>query len=52
MSERLHLVVRSILNKGNVHEDYELKKGDVLKLGRTKLVVRDINLAYKVDQIR
>lgn len=52
MCERMHLVIRSILNRGNIHQDYELKKGDVLKLGRTKLLVRDINIVYKVDQIR
>lgn len=49
MCERMHLVVRSILNRGNVHQNYELKKGDMLKLGRTKLLVRDINIVYKVD---
>ena len=52
MCERPHLVVRSILNKGNLHQDYELKKGDILKLGRTKLLVRDINIVYRVDQIQ
>lgn len=52
MCERMHLVVRSILNRGNVHQNYELKKGDMLKLGRTKLLVRDINIVYKIDQIR
>lgn len=34
MCERLYLVVRSIINEKNEHQDYELKKGDIIKVGR------------------
>lgn len=34
MCERLYLVVRSIINEKNEHQDYELKKSDIIKVGR------------------
>ena len=47
MAERMYLVIRSILNKGNIHSNYVLKIGDILKFGRTKILVRDINVVEK-----
>ena len=44
MCERLYLVVRSIINEKNEHQDYELKKSDIIKVGRQKFYVRDINI--------
>ncbi len=38
MCERMYLVIKSIINKGGVHEDYILKKGDIIKLGRAKFL--------------
>lgn len=46
MCEHLYLVVRSIIND-NEHQDYELKKGDIVKIGRQKFSVRDINIKSK-----
>jgi len=52
MCERMYLVVKSILNKGGVHEDYQLKKGDIIKLGRAKFLVREINIVTQQNKIR
>ena len=52
MCERMYLVVKAILNKGGKHEDYVLQKGDIIKLGRAKFLVRDINLATKHEKIQ
>lgn len=45
MCERMYLVVKSILNKQGIHHDYKLRKGDIIKLGRAKFLVREINIA-------
>ena len=52
MCERMYLVIKSIINKGGVHEDYVLKKGDIIKLGRAKFLVRDINIVSAHEQIQ
>ena len=52
MCERMYLVIKSIINKGGVHEDYVLKKGDIIKLGRAKFLVRDINVVSAHEQIQ
>ncbi len=44
MCERMYLVVKSILNNKGVPQDYKLKKGDIIKLGRAKFLVREINI--------
>ena len=52
MCERMYLVVKSIINDRNVHQDYELKKGDVIKVGRAKFLVRDINIKNKNKKMK
>ena len=52
MCERMYLVVKSIINDRNVHQDYELKKGDVIKVGRAKFLVRDININNKNKKMK
>ena len=52
MCERMYLVVRSIINNQNVHQDYELKRGDIIKVGRAKFLVRDINIESKNKLLR
>lgn len=51
MCERMYLVVKSIINNANERQEYEIKKGDILKMGRTKLLVRDINIVKKNEKI-
>ena len=50
MCERVYLVVKSILNRGGKHEDYVLKDRDIIKLGRAKFLVRDINIVAKHEK--
>ena len=38
----MYLVIKSIFNKGGIHQDYVLKNGDIIKLGRQKLSVLDL----------
>jgi hypothetical protein len=52
MSEKVYLVVKSILNKGGKHEDYVLKTGDIMKLGRAKFLVRDLNTANATQKVK
>jgi hypothetical protein len=52
MCERMYLVVKSILNKGGVHENYVLKKGDIIKLGRAKFLVREVNIVSKREKLK
>lgn len=52
MCERMYLVIKSIFNKGGVQQDYELQKGDIIKLGRAKFLVRDINIAAQKEKIQ
>lgn len=51
MCERVYLVVKSILNKGGSHSDYILKNGDIMKLGRAKFLVRDINIVSRHEKV-
>ena len=41
MCERMYLVIKSIINKG-----------DIIKLGRAKFLVRDINIVSAHEQIQ
>ena len=40
------------MHRGNKLSEYELKKGDIIKFGRTKLLVRDINIVKKHEKIK
>ena len=48
----MYLVVKSIINDQNVHQDYELKKGDIIKVGRAKFLVRDLNIKSKNKKLK
>jgi hypothetical protein len=52
MGERLYLVLKSAMHRGNKLSEYELKKGDIIKFGRTKLLVRDINIVKRHEKIK
>lgn len=43
MTERMYLVIKSILNR-NVKQEYEIKKHDIIKLGRVKFQVKGFNI--------
>ena len=51
MCERMYQVVKSMTDNGVEKQEYEIKKGDILKMGRTKLLVRDINIVSKNNKI-
>lgn len=42
-SDRVWLVVRALRNDNKENYDYKLKKFDLLKLGRVKFRVKDLN---------
>ena len=41
LNEHMYLVVRS-LKRGNQKIEYQIKKGDIIKLGRLKFAVKEI----------
>ena len=50
MSERMYLVIKQIIDH-KVNQDYEVKKYDIIKLGRVKYQVRDISLTKRKTDI-
>ena len=50
MSERMYLVIKQIIDH-KVNQDYEVKKYDIIKLGRVKYQVRDISLTKRKADI-
>jgi hypothetical protein len=44
MCERMYMLVKSMTDGDKDKQEYVVKKGDILKMGRTKLLVRDINI--------
>lgn len=52
LNEHMYLVVRS-LKRGNQKIEYEIKKGDIIKLGRLKFAVKEIAIvdnAMEIDE--
>lgn len=50
MSERMYLVIKQIIDH-KVNQDYQVKKYDIIKLGRVKYQVRDISLTKRKADI-
>ena len=56
MCERMYLVIKSQSNQQGREQgiaekqEHIIEKGDNLKIGRTKLLVRDINIVYKNNE--
>ena len=46
MNEPMYLATRSIINRG-VKQDCVLKKNDVIKFGRVKFKIQEINLVAR-----
>jgi hypothetical protein len=46
----MYLVVRS-LKRGNQKIEYEIKKGDIIKLGRLKFAVKEIAIVENAMEI-
>jgi hypothetical protein len=51
MCERMYMLVKSMTDGDKDKQEYVVKKGDILKMGRTKLLVRDINILQKNQKI-
>ena len=43
MTERMYLVIKSIVDK-NQRQEYEIKKHDIIKMGRVKFQVKGFNI--------
>lgn len=52
MSERIYSVIRSDVDHGTLKDFHVLEKGDILRFGRAKLLVREINIVSKIQKIR
>ena len=46
------MVVKSIIDDQKVNQEYELKKGDIIKVGRAKFLVRDLNIKSKNKKLK
>jgi hypothetical protein len=52
MSERVYSVIRADVDHKVLKDAHELKVGDILRFGRAKLLVREINIVSKIQKIR
>lgn len=50
LNEHMYLVVRS-LKHGNDKIDYVMQRGDIIKLGRIKFAVKEINIVEETMEI-
>lgn len=50
LNEHMYLVVRS-LKRGNEKIDYEIQRGDIIKLGRIKFAVKEINIVEETMEV-